>query len=155
MATQERRRRRVLIRSSGHAHTDIYPSDKKCALVLGIHRATANRYNRSGGPLHAFADYLDSAPDTFRIMAHLQSRNIQKRIAGLTKAQLVARYHEVIQEEPRVESEDHVLDKTPGACWLNRARASERDSAINAEKAAIEREFAVREMTEAEVWGWK
>ena len=40
-----------------------------------------------------------------------------------------------------------------GANWLNRARASERDSAINAKKAAIEREFAARGITESEVRG--
>ena len=147
------RRRYVMAKSSGHAHADVYASDAKCALALGIHRATANRYKKNGGRLHELAHYVANAPDTFRIMAHLESWNIQKRIGGLSKADLVARYHQVLQEERDLENEDIKLDIRLGSCWLDRARASERDSAINAEKAAIEREFATRGMTESEVWG--
>ena len=153
MDTKQRRRRRVMTRSSGHAHADTYPSDKKCALVLGIHRATANRYKKNGGPLHAFADYLEAAPDQFRIRAHLESRMIQERIKALSKADLIALYHRTLQHEGDVENDDRKLDVRPGAEWEDRATASERDATTNLRKAAIEREFAVRGMTEAEVWG--
>ena len=149
------RRRRIMARSSGHAHADTYPSDKKCALALGIHRTSANRWNRDGGTLNAFAKYLDHAPDRFRIQAHLASRMIQQDIKDLSKADLIDLYHRTITTEPQVEADDRMLDMSLGACWLNRARASERDSAINAKKAAIEREFAARGITESEVKGWK
>ena len=153
MAIREPRRRRVMAQSSGHAHADIYKSDSKCALVLGIHRATANRYKKDGGRLRELADYVENAPDPFRIKAHLESWMIQKKIKDLSNTDLFALYHKTLMTEPGVEGDDRTLDMTPGACWLNRARASERDSAINAKKAAIEREFAARGITESEVRG--
>ncbi len=153
MSLKDPRRRAVMEASSGHAHADTYPNDKKCALVLGITRYSANRYKRNGGLVNAFVKYFEGAPDRFRVQAHFESRMIQMDIKGLTKADLIALYHETLQTEPQVESDDRTLDVSVGACWLNRARASERDSAINAEKAAIEREFAARGITEDEVRG--
>ena len=153
MATKaDPRRSYAMARSSGHAHADIYPSDSKCALALGIHRATANRYRKNGGRLQELADYVTNAPDTFRIMAHLESWNIQKRIKNLPTPDLTKRYHEVLQEERDAENDDSKLDVLLGSSWLDRARASERDAAINLEKSGIEREFAARGVTEAEVW---
>ncbi len=153
MASKDPRRRAVMERSSGRAHADVYQNDKKCALVLGISRMSANRYKRTGGPLNFFAKYLDNAPDQFRIRAHLESRMIHKKIKVLNNAELITLYHRTLQHEGDVENDDRKLDVLPGADWEDRATASERDAATNLRKAAIEREFAVRGMSESEVWG--
>ena len=153
MATMTPRRREIRARSSGYAHKDTYPSTSKCARLLRIHRTTANRYTKNGGRLHELADYVTNADDKFRLLAHLQSMVIQDDIKDLSKADLIKLYHDTLEAEPTVESEDRTLDVSQGACWLDRARASEQDSAINAKKAAIEREFAERDMSDAEVWG--
>ena len=146
-------RRAVMEKSSGQAHEDIYQNDKKCALALGISRVSANRYKRSGGPLNAFAKYLDHAPDRFRIQAHLASRMIQEELEGLPIPDLITLYHETLQKEPLIEAEDRRLDITPGECWLNRSAASEKDAGINMRKCAIERLFAIYKVTDDDVWG--
>ena len=151
MTSKDPRRRAVLERSSGHAHADVYKSDKKCAQVLGISRMSANRYKRTGGPLNFFAKYLDNAPDQFRIRAHIESRMIHKRIKVLSKAELIALYHDTLQHECDLENHDRKLDVLIGASWEDKATASERDAATNLRKAAIEREFAARGITEKEV----
>ena len=155
MATMTPRRREIKARSSGYAHRDTYPSTSKCAHLLSIHRTTANRYKKNGGRLHELANYVTNAPDRFRLLAHLQSMAIQDEIKDLLDHELIALYHRTVTAEPQIESDDRTLDMSVGACWLKRAQASERDSAINAKKAAIEREFAEREITESEVKGWK
>ena len=141
--------------SAGHAHADIYPSDREFAELLCVSQMTANRYTNGhqSGLLNRFAEYYQHANDRFRINAVLESWAIQKRIKCLSNTDLIALYHKTLMTEPGVEGDDRTLDMTPGACWLNRARASERDSAINAKKAAIEREFAARGITESEVRG--
>ncbi len=145
------RRTDVMKAASGQAHADTYPSDKKCAIALKTTRETANRWKRNGGPVESFALYMENAPDRFRAQAHIISRRIQEDLERLTNAELIAEYHKTIKAEPHVEAEDRTLDVTPGIAWLDRAAASERDSAIDARKAAIERLFAVRRLTEQQV----
>ncbi len=78
---------------------------------------------------------------------------VMRALSKLSDRDLIERYHELLQHEPTVEAHDRIMDVSRGRSWLERAAASERDSAIDAEKAACEREFASRGITEREVLG--
>lgn len=116
-------------------------------------RRAASEWTRTGTPEHReFTAYLLVVSDPYRIEASIRSTIKQRAISRLSNAELIHRYHELLAIEPRVEADDRVLCVTRGACWLQRAAASERDAAIDAEKAACEREFAARGITEAQVF---
>ena len=116
-------------------------------------RRTASEFTRVGTPeLRDLTTYLLVVSDPYRIEAHVRVTIKQRVFAQFSDAELIERYHELLQYEPQVEADDRALDVSQGVSWLDRAAASERDSAIDAEKAACEREFERRRITEEDVW---
>ena len=153
--------RDMIATSAGLAHadserglTDAAVARRYSTAGRKVSRRTANEWRRTGPPeVREFSIYLLACSDPFRIEASIKATVKQIVIAKLSDQELVHRYRELLEYEPIVEAEDRVLDVERGACWLRRAAASERDSAINAEKAACERELAARGLTETEVLG--
>lgn len=138
---------------AGMAWEDAEPNDKKAARRWGVSRRTATRYRHEGPPwLRAAIEKLILLPDPWRIVATLMGSVKQAAVAGLTRPALIARYHELRVTEIRYESRDTILDREPNHDWLERARATERDVRINAEKAACEREFYRRRIPYTEVY---
>lgn len=150
------RQRDAIHRGAALAHADSESGtvDREAALRYGTSRRSHARWRESGPPaLREFTAYLLVSTDAWRVEAHVRSITKQRALARLSDPDLVARYHDLLAHEPRVEADDRVLDVSRGVCWMERAAASERDSAIDAEKAACEREFAARGLTEDDVFG--
>lgn len=155
------RRRDTLTLSVAHAHndsergqTDRDLAQRYSAAIRPVKVRTVNDWHRIGPPeARAFAAYLLVCSDPFRVEAWVRATAKQRVLANLSDAELIERYRELLAIEPRVEADDRVKDVSRGICWIKRAAASERDAAIDAEKAAAEREFAARGITEAQVFG--
>lgn len=154
------RRRDVLTLSVAHAHndaerghTDADVARRHSTPGRPLKVRTVNDWHRIGPPeVRAFASYLLACSDPYRLEAMVRSVVKQRAVERLSNAELIERYRELLAVEPRAEADDRVDDVGRGVCWLKRAAASERDSAIDAEKAACEREFAARGITEREVF---
>lgn len=128
--------------------------DREASRRYGTSRRTHSRWRTEGPPaLREAADYLLACTDPFRADAFLRATDKMRVLAKLSDADLIERYHELRAHEPQVEAADRVLDVRRGVSWTERAAALERDSAIEAEKAACAREFARRGLTEADVFG--
>lgn len=155
-ARRDPRGRDILAMAAAHAHADAERGtlDRDGARRYGTSRRSHSRWRTEGPPaLRDAADYLIACADPFRVGAFLRATEKMRVLARLSDAQLIERYHELLEHEPRVEAEDRILDVSRGVSWTARAAASERDSAIDAEKAACEREFARRGITEEQVFG--
>lgn len=139
---------------SAAAHADAEPDDQAAAGRLCGSRRTAARWRDEGPPpLRHAMDYLRHTRDAWRIAAEFQAEAKRGALEQLTDAGLIERYHELLDTEPAVEAEDRRLDVARDVSWLDRSTASVRDAALNAEKAAIERLFAERGLTEQDVLG--
>ncbi len=137
-----------------HGHTDAAVSRRYSAGGRPVSRRAASEWKRVGPPeLRQITAYLLVCSDPFRVEAHLRATVKMRALSKLSDRDLIERYHELLQHEPTVEAHDRIMDVSRGRSWLERAAASERDSAIDAEKAACEREFASRGITEREVLG--
>ncbi len=150
------RRRDVLAQSAAQAHADAEhrTTDQEAADRFGTSRRSHARWRGEGPPeLRQMTAYLLVCSDPFRVEAHLRATVKMRALSKLSDRDLIERYHELLQHEPTVEAHDRIMDVSRGRSWLERAAASERDSAIDAEKAACEREFASRGITEREVLG--
>lgn len=142
----------VVRRTSAASHADQPGPDKKKAGRWGTSRRTQNRWKHDGPPQIRDAQlYLLNSPNPHRALATLKVAQKQAHMRTLLKADLIARYREVVQMDKHGEAEDTNHDLCSETPWLDRALSSERDAALDAEKAAIEREFAVRGVSLEEV----
>ncbi len=130
----------------------------KCAdfvRATGLHRATYHRHTTGdrSSALNRFGELLLSLPasSVFRMSAHVGSLAKQHAIADIPTRDLILRYHSIVQLEKAVELEDTLDDIRPTK-MLDMASVSERDAALDLEKAAILRELAGRGVKESEVW---
>lgn len=150
------RGRDVLAMGAALAHADAERGmkDREAMQRYGTSRRSHSRWRTEGPPpVRDVAGYLLACSDPYRVEAYLRSVIKMRALSRLSDADLILRYHELLAHEPRVEAEDRIDDVTRGVCWLQRAAVSERDSAIDAEKAACEREFAARGLSESDVFG--
>lgn len=137
-----------------HADAERGKKDREAMRRYGTSRRSHSRWRTEGPPaLRDAGAYLLACSDPFRADAFLRATDKMRVLARLSDAALIERYHELLRYEPQVEANDRVLDVSRGVSWMDRAAASERDAAIEAEKAACAREFARRGLTEAEVFG--
>lgn len=130
------------------AHSD-HTTPKREALRMGNSVRTQRRWSTEGPPqLRQIALYLEGHPNPHRILAHVRTM-ADAQIRALSNADLIADYRLLLVEECDVEAADR-RGFLVGS-WLDVAAESERDAAVDIRKAAIEREFAVRRITRAEV----
>lgn len=138
------------------AHGDSYPNPKKAASRNGVTARTARRWRSpkesKGSPQDLYHLYLAQSENPWRLVAANQSMAAQQTVRRWPKAQLIARYRELLVEDKRTEAVDTANALERGVSWLSRAVDSERDAANDILKAAIEREFAVRGVSEEEVF---
>lgn len=141
---------------AARAHGDAYETPKKAALRNGVSPRTARRWRSpreaKGSPQDQYSIYLAHSDQPWRLVAANKVTAEQKTVSTWTDAQLIARYRELLIEGPHTEAVDTANASRRGVCWLDRATDSERDAAHDVLKAAIEREFAVRRITEEEVF---
>lgn len=139
------------------AHGEAYETAKRAAYANDVSPRTARRWRSpreaKGSPQDQYTLYLSLADDPWRLVAANHVTAEQRTVRAWTKQELVARYRELLAEEKKAEASNTCLDLSRGVSWLDRAASSERDVRHNALKAAIEREFAVRRMSEEEVFG--
>lgn len=150
-----KRRKDVVRETSAQAHADQPGSDRKHAEAgrwARRSRRTLNRYGNEGPPQLRDAQlYLMDCPNPFRPMATLVASQKQNHMKTLTTEELKARYREVVRKDKEGEAADTNHDICRETPWLDRALSSERDAALDSEKAAIEREFAARNVPIEEV----
>jgi len=147
------RERDVLDGLAARAHEDAEPVAKQAARKLSVSGRTARRWANSGPPaVKEFFRYLRAVSDTWRIAAEAQAEAKRATVEGLTRAELIVRYRALLVTECEREGDDRRLDVTRDTPWLDRATASVRDAAIDAEKSAIERRFAELNVRDTEVW---
>lgn len=137
-----------------HGQPDALVARRYSAAGRKTSRRAASEWKRVAPPeSREFHAYLLVVSDPYRIEASVRATVKQRALSKLSDADLIERYHELLQHEPVVEAQDRVLTVSRGVSWLDRAAASERDASIEAEKAACAREFASRGITEAQVFG--
>lgn len=148
------RTRDVLNATAARAHADAEPNDRDAVARHGKSRRTWARA-RLEGPIEvrAFQTYVWASPDPYRLVAETKTTAKHRVIARLSDAELIERYIELRPRDKRLEAEDSADDFTRGVPWLDRSASSERDAAVNEEKAACEREFACRGIGEERVLG--
>lgn len=116
-------------------------------------RRRANEWTRVGPPeLREITSYLLVVSNPYRIEASIRTTVKQRAIGKLSTPALIERYHELLELEPTVEAQDRLGEVVRGMPWVERAALSERNAAVDAEKAACEREFAARGITERDVF---
>lgn len=148
------RTRDVLKAAAARAHADAEPDDRKAVARHGKSRRTWARA-RAEGPVEVRAAqaYLWESPHPWRIAAELTATAKHRTVERLSRAELIERYRDLLEADAIGEGEDNALRVRRSVDWMDRAAASERDAAIDMEKAACERRFAVLGVTEPEVFG--
>lgn len=148
------RRRDVLAAAAARAHADAEPDDQEAAARHGVSRRTGTRWRHEGPPVvRGFQTYLWGSPDPWRVAQDAVAVAKHRTVSERSTADLIEDYRALLAHECDVEAEDRRCDVTRGTSWLDRSAASVRDAAVDAHKAAIEREFACRGLTEEEVFG--
>lgn len=136
------------------AQSDAEPTAKRAARRHETSERTVQRWAVEGPPaMRNAALFLSRATNAVRHAASLLTAACRSDLARLSQPQLTALYHEVLAAEKAAEAVDTCGDMRRGGSWLDRARATEADAALDLRKAAIERRFAELRMTDAEVWG--
>ena len=139
------------------AHGDAYPNPKRVAAAMGVTTRTARRwrspYEAKGSPQDKYAKYLRHSSDPFRLVASNYAQAVQSTVRKWSKSKLIVEYNAALKRDKHHEAVDTCNSLNRGIRWLDRAADSERDVADDLLKAACEREFAVRGMTEEEVFG--
>lgn len=144
--------RDALVAAAAAVHADAEPDDAASARRHGCSRRTSNRARHEGPrQLRAFQVYLLNSPEPYRLEAHIRSLVKQRAMRNRSTTDLIADFHELRAREKTTEGADSANDVTTGLGWLERAAQKERDAAVEAELAAIMREFAARGVTERDV----
>lgn len=135
------------------AQADAEPVAKRAARRHATSERTVQRWAVEGPPaMRNAALFLSRAADAIRHAASLLTAACRSDLARRSRAELVVLYHEVLAAEKAAEAVDTCGDLRRGG-WLERARATEADAALDLRKAAIERRFAELRITDADVWG--
>jgi hypothetical protein len=138
---------------AARAHADAEPNAKKAARRNGNSERTEYRWRVEGPPpVRNCQLFLYRSADPFRHMATLMAAAHRRDIDDLSRAELIAAYHDVLEREKAAEAHDTRGDLDRSASWLDKAMASEQDAALDLRKAAIERRFAELRITREEVW---
>lgn len=141
---------------SALAHGDAYCTPKKAARRNGVTPRTARRWRSpheaKGSPQDGYTKYLENADEPWRLVAMNQVTATHLTVRRWRKEKLIAKYRELLAEGPHIEAADASNGVKRGVSWLERASATERDAAHEILKAAIEREFEIRRIAEAEVF---
>lgn len=136
------------------AQADAEPVAKRAARRHQTSERTVQRWAVEGPPaMRNAALFLSRAADAVRHAASLLTAACRSDLGRRSRAELVTLYHDVLAAEKAAEAIDTCGDLRRGGCWLERARATEADAALDLRKAAIERRFAELRLTDAEVWG--
>lgn len=146
------RERDVTRAMAGRVHTDAHEglTDEQ---ARALHRSPRSRrswarYRENGHPAQqSFLAYLDACADPWRAAQWAVVQAKRATVTKLTDRELTDRYRELLAVECEAEAEDRRLDVSDDTPMLDRARASLRDSAIDAEKSAVEMELAARGLT--------
>ena len=138
------------------AHGDAYQNPKRAAAAMGVTTRTARRwrspYEAKGSPQCKYAKYLRHSSDPFRLVASNYAEAVQSTTRKWSKSKLITEYREALKRDKHHEAQDTANALSRGVRWLDRAADSERDVADDLLKAACEREFAVRGISEEEVF---
>lgn len=128
---------------SARAHRDAVATPKKEALRMDVSERTARRWCQDGPPqLTKLAVYMTGHPDGHRIAAHVLAL-ADDDVARMTKDELILEYRRLLVEECALEADDR-RSLVEHSSWMDIAARSERNSASDARKAAIVRQFALR-----------
>ena len=149
------RRADAMRRSSGLSHRAAYPSDKRCAEAMGVHRSTPHRWAKGdpANPLHKDSQYLLLAEKPWEYVAHMSAMVKWMSVVKLSDHELIERYWALLIQEKRIEGADNLMGCEPGHPWLERSLQKRRDAAVDLELSAVMDEFAARGLTEAQVNG--
>lgn len=140
----------VRVALDARAHAESTDSPKKEALRMGTCNRTGRRWAKQGPPqVRQMSLYLANHPNPHRMIAHMQMM-AESDVRSMTKAALIAEYRALLLRECDVEAQDRA-GAVGTMSWLDAAAASEADAAVDIRKAAIEKEFAARRMSRAEV----
>lgn len=142
---------------AAQVHSDTQERDKRAARRHQRDRSTMNRWRRLGvgSPVKACLDYVLRCTDPERVAAAVLSAARLARLKDRTTPELIALYWELRTREVDHEADDNRLDAVPsgGSSWHDRANASERDGGTDILIGSIERIFAIRDVSDAEVFG--
>ena len=132
------------------AHADAAPHDKRSARRWHVSRRTATRWRNDGPPqVRACAEYLHGCDDPHRVVAYLGTV-ADAEVRDLSHDALLDAYHAAQRDAVVADCCDRLAPMSTDG-WEKCASAAERAAAIHIRKAAILREFVVRQMTREEV----
>lgn len=147
----------VRIAATADAHRDAHPRKKVAAADHGVHQRTEGRWGRrpdaKGSPLHRYSEYLDTAQNPWRLLAHNYSRVMGRAHEDWTREQIVARIQELHVESCLTEGEDKANRARRGLSHLDRARDAERVATHQLELSALWRRAAELKISESEILG--
>ena len=138
------------------AHGDVWPKDKRAALVNGTSPRTQNRWrnNGKGSPADAFGVYLTNCPYPHRLEAWVRVTVKALLLRRETIPCLIERYHELRAEIHTLTGETNAKDVNRKVSWNDRAHAREKVVAAGIELSAIERLFEEKRVSDRDVFGW-
>lgn len=150
------RREDALATGAGLAFADLWASGSDASRAMGVHRSTPCRWSQGdkSNPVYIAVKRLLAGPDNTlpRILSFFKAAIKQRCVENLSTADLIERYKDVRVMEKRLELADTLADMEQLG-WAHMASASEKDAALDEEKAAIEREFQARGVKMQEVFG--
>ena len=148
----------VLADTAASVHADTQAADKRAARAHGKDRSTLNRWRNigKGSPVHACLEYIAQCDDPMRVAATVLAAARMRELSDKSTPELIAMYWTCRRIEAEKEARDREMDSLPPADWVwaNKADATARDGAVEIRKEAIQRVFAARRVSPADVIAW-
>ena len=139
-------------------HADTQGSDKRAAARHGRNASTVNRWRNigKGSPVHACLEYIAQCDDPMRVAATVLAAARMRELSDRTTPELIALYWDCRRSESEKEARDRALDSLAPSewDWTEKADATARDSGVEIKKEAIQRLFAHRRVSPADVMAW-
>lgn len=143
--------------SSAAAHEDAHPRSKAAAMANGISFRTERRWRHprssKGSPLYRFAEYLETAQDPWRLLAHNYSTVMERELEKLTRQEIIGSIRETHVESAIQDGQEKANRSRRGMRHLERSIDAERAATFQLKLAALWRIAQKKGISQEEVFG--
>lgn len=142
--------------SSAAAHEDAHPRSKAAAMSNDVSFRTERRWRHprssKGSPLYRFAEYLETAQDPWRLLAHNYSTVMERELEQLTRQEVIDTIRKLHVESAIHDGQEKANRSRHGMRHLDRSKDAERAATFQL-KLALWRIAEKKGITESEILG--
>lgn len=150
-------REAILSESSAAAHADAHPRSKAAAVANDRSFRTERRWrdprSSKGSPLYRFAEYLETAQEPWRLLAHNYSTVMERDLRKLTRQEIIEAIREAQIESALHDGQERANLARRGMRHLVRSIDFERAATFRLKLAALWRIAEEKGISEGEVFG--